>query len=484
MEKRCSQIKKQKQKTWFSCFLSSAASSGTVDTSSRTHIKKGAPTCSSSSWSTFAKVLGELVSSLVGFVTALASHHRSSMNAMFAHEFTGTDIERQQSLNAVVMNTSSFSNFFQHVLAQRDTEVSMLKQLPSRPSHLWHISPARQYEWEGCVSRYFVSWIGWVLWATVEAASTSLALLVSTRRLLIRPTPPTVCQFSSESHLGCSVFLLQVDKGRLGDLIACRRTVASTMGVNIRGQPARLTCTLQSQVRWRPVGPRGYQGSCPGGSSDAVDVIDPADKVQMTSSDETSRQMCPLTRSSGMLCVACCYAHELDSQQWTDSCPNASESLGTCGCFQWWMGRLRCFSMYTVHLSIDIMFFCLARQQLTVYPRSYWFFWVLTSTWLSGSILSRPLPFFVPASYGPGVVESSSRNVMVEVLANSVAWSRRVFSSSGALRICIPKMSFGVLTEKKGQIIKKGRKRKNKIAIPWLFFRHLTSTKVCHSFQW
>ena len=79
---------------------------------------------------------------------------------------------------------------------------------------------------------------------------------------------------------------------------------------------ARLTCTLPSQVRWRPVGPRGYQGSCPGGSSDAVDVIDPADKEQMTSSDETSRQMYPLTRSSGMLCVACCYAHELDSQQY------------------------------------------------------------------------------------------------------------------------------------------------------------------------
>ena len=71
-----------------------------------------------------------MVSSLVGFVTALASHHRSVMNAMFAHEFTGTDIERQQSLNAVVMNTRSFSNFIQDVLAQR---------------------------WEKCVSWYFVS---------------------------------------------------------------------------------------------------------------------------------------------------------------------------------------------------------------------------------------------------------------------------------------------------------------------------------------
>ena len=61
------------------------------------HIGKSAPTCSSSSWSTFAKVLGKLVvSSLVGFVTALASHHQSVMNAMFAHEFTDTNFERQQ----------------------------------------------------------------------------------------------------------------------------------------------------------------------------------------------------------------------------------------------------------------------------------------------------------------------------------------------------------------------------------------------------
>ena len=84
-----------------------------------------------------AKVLGKLVvSSLVGFVTELAGQ-----NATFAHEFTGTDIERQQSLNAVVMSTSSFSNLSQDVLAQRCTELSVLKQLPSRPSHLWRISP-------------------------------------------------------------------------------------------------------------------------------------------------------------------------------------------------------------------------------------------------------------------------------------------------------------------------------------------------------
>ena len=97
-----------------------------------------------------------MVSSLVGFVTALASHHRSVMNAMFAHEFTGTDIERQQSLNAVVMNTSSFSNFFQHVLAPRDTEVSKMKQLLL--GHLifgaFHLLAVRV---GGCVSKYFVS---------------------------------------------------------------------------------------------------------------------------------------------------------------------------------------------------------------------------------------------------------------------------------------------------------------------------------------
>ena len=43
----------------FSCFLSCAASSGTADTSSNAHMGKGAPTCSSSSGSTFAKVLRE-----------------------------------------------------------------------------------------------------------------------------------------------------------------------------------------------------------------------------------------------------------------------------------------------------------------------------------------------------------------------------------------------------------------------------------------
>ena len=46
-----------------------------------------------------------------------------------------------------------------------------------------------------------------------------------------------------------------------------------------------------------------------------MDVIDPADKVQMTSSDETSRQMYTLTRSTGILCVVCCHAHEFHSQQ-------------------------------------------------------------------------------------------------------------------------------------------------------------------------
>ena len=56
------------------------------------------------------------------------------MNAMFAREFTATDIERQQSLSTVVMSTSSLSNLI-HVLVQRSTELSILKQLPSRPSH-------------------------------------------------------------------------------------------------------------------------------------------------------------------------------------------------------------------------------------------------------------------------------------------------------------------------------------------------------------
>ena len=86
--------------------------------------------------------------------------------------------------------------------------------------------------------------------------------------------------------------------------------------------------------------------------------------------------------------------------------------------------------MYTVHLSINILF-SLERQQLaanaSVMLKSVR---MMTSIQLTGSILSHPLPFFAPASYGlfeaAGVAESSSRMVMVKVVANSVAWSRRV----------------------------------------------------------
>ena len=86
-------------------------SSGIADTSSNTHTGKGAPTRSSPSWSTFAKVLGKLVvSSLVSFGTARASHHQSVMNA----RCSGTAVH----------------------------ELSILKQLPSRPSHPWRISHA------------------------------------------------------------------------------------------------------------------------------------------------------------------------------------------------------------------------------------------------------------------------------------------------------------------------------------------------------
>ena len=134
--------------------MSSAASSGTADTSSNTHMGKGARTCSSSSGFTFAKVFGKhVVSLLVGFGTALACHHRSVMNAMFAHEFIGTDIERQQSLNAVVMNTSSFSNFTRtagHGVV--DIETAPFSTISSLAS--FHLLAVRV---GGCVSRYSVS---------------------------------------------------------------------------------------------------------------------------------------------------------------------------------------------------------------------------------------------------------------------------------------------------------------------------------------
>ena len=220
--------------------------------------QKGAPTGSSSSWSTFAKMLGKLVvSSVVGIVKALASHHQFVMNAMFAHEPTDTDIEKQQSLSTVVMSTSSFSNFIQDVLAQPCTELSILKQLPSRPSHPWRISPA----------------------------------------------------WSTSGRVREQVFCFLSRLGALGNCCS-HVNIFGTAGIDAPPFDSYHTARRVPSRR-RQAGPRGCHGSCFSGSSDAV----AADKVQLTSSDETSRQMYPLTRSSGTLCVACCYAHELDSQQ-------------------------------------------------------------------------------------------------------------------------------------------------------------------------
>ena len=83
---------------------------------------------------------------------------------------------------------------------------------------------------------------------------------------------------------------------------------------------------------------------------------------------------------------------------------------------------------------------------------------MLTNIQLTSSILSRPLPFFVPASYGlfdaAGVAESSGTNVMVEVVSNSVAWSRRVAASSDARRTFISADEFN--RESSRMILKDG----------------------------
>ena len=277
-----------------------------------------------------------------------------------------------------------------------------------------------------------------MLWATVAAASTPLVLLVSTGRLSIRTTPPTVCQVSSESYFGVFRFPAQ-DKGRLEDHQHVRRqwhrrwasTFVATCSSHVHiAKPGSLTISGFSWCQW----------SCPGGSSDAVDVTDAADKVQLTSSDETSGQMYPLTRSKGTLCVVCCHAHEFHANSEQILVQMRRSLWETCVCFQWCMGRLWCFSMYTVHLSINILF-SLARQQLAANaPVMLNSVRMMTSIQLTGSILSHSLPFFAPASYAlveaASVAESSSRNVMVKVVANSVAWSRRVFASSIARRIC------------------------------------------------
>ena len=60
------------------------------------------------------------------------------------------------------------------------------------------------------------------------------------------------------------------------------------------------------------------------------------------------------------------------------------------------------------------------------------------------------------------MAESTSKNVMVKVVANSVAWSRCVFASSGSRRICTSADEFNresslVIFKKKGKcLIKKG----------------------------
>ena len=54
---------------------------------------------------------------------------------------------------------------------------------------------------------------------------------------------------------------------------------------------------------------------------------------------------------------------------------------------------------------------------------------------------ARTITSFVEAHRGgsafAGFAAQSCRNVMIEVVANSVAWSRRVFTGSDARRICI-----------------------------------------------
>ena len=136
---------------------------------------------------------------------------------MFAHEFTGTDIERQQSLNTVVMSTSSFSNLIQDVLAQRSTELSILKQLPSRPSHPWRILPACSTSGEvreqvfcflgrlgalgNCCSRVNTFGIAGIDGSPFDSYHTAQSVPGFIRVLF-----------------GAFRFPAQVDKGRLGDL--------------------------------------------------------------------------------------------------------------------------------------------------------------------------------------------------------------------------------------------------------------------------
>ena len=152
------------------------------------------------------------MSSLVGFVTALASHHQSVMNAMFANEFTGTDIERQQSLNTEVMSTSSFSNFIQDVLVQPSTELSMLKTAPfsawrtcGRVFEQVFCFLSRLGALGNCCSRFNIFGIAGIDAPPFDSSHTAHRVPV-----LIQVT------------FGAFRFPAQVDKGRLGDLWRAR----------------------------------------------------------------------------------------------------------------------------------------------------------------------------------------------------------------------------------------------------------------------
>ena len=62
---------------------------------------------------------------------------------------------------------------------------------------------------------------------------------------------------------------------------------------------------------------------------------------------------------------------------------------------------------------------------------------------------------FVRLFEAAGVPKSSWANVMVEVVANSVAWSRRVFASSDARRTCLSVDEFNRWSSR--MILKEGR---------------------------
>ena len=173
-------------------------------------MRKGALTCSSSSGSTFTMVLEKTCGVFLGWLR-YNTHRQSVMNAMFTNELTAP-------------SQTSFRMFWSS-LAQC---CRCSKQLPSRPSHPWRISP----DWRKC-GRVFEQVFCFLSRMGALGNSCSRFNIFGTAGVDAPPFDscntahrvPVLTQVS----FGAFRFPAQVDNPT-GKPLACPRTVAMTIG--------------------------------------------------------------------------------------------------------------------------------------------------------------------------------------------------------------------------------------------------------------